>query len=62
MNSEIRERQAAAINRDIVTESESDDPDRIQRAMTPFDPSLIQKRCVSMRRRANRLKAKRVVE
>ena len=47
INSEIQEREAAAIDGDIVTDNEIDDADSIQRADIPFDPSLktlIQKR------------------
>ena len=63
--SEIQEREAAATDGDIITDSEIDDADSIQRAETPFDAclkALIQKRVISIRRKANRVKAKRIAE
>ena len=49
--SEIQERETAAIDGDIVTDSEIDYADSIQRAETQFDPclkALIQKHVISI--------------
>jgi hypothetical protein len=59
------QREANMRNGDIVTESESDDPDAIHSSQTPLDPGLkklIEKRRRSIRRQAQRTKAKRIMQ
>lgn len=64
-NSLQRTWHADMLNGCIVTDSESDDPDAVENAVTPLDPSLkgiIQKRMAAVKRRMQRLKAKRIEE
>ena len=61
-----KSRHADALNGCVVTDSESDDdPDLIERAKTPLDPSiqdLLLKRRAALKRQVQRLKAKRIQE
>ena len=62
-NSFQKTRHADAVNGCIVTDSESDDPDTIEKAQSPLDPLLqdvIQKRRGAIKRQMQRLKAKRL--
>ena len=65
VNREEQIRKEAVLNGDIITDSDSDDPDNIHKAKTPFDESLknvIMKHRMAIKRKASRLKAKRIVE
>ena len=64
-NSTKRSKHAVSLNGCIVTDSESDGPDVIEKAVTPLNPSLkdiIQKRRSAIKRQVQRLKAKRIEE
>lgn len=64
-NSEIKARSVRAINGEIVTESESDDPSdyiHLQSAHTPTGLKLVKKKRRAIRRRTQRLKVNAVVE
>ena len=65
LNTEMKTREADAINGDIVSESESDDASEICTVKTPLDDSmkkLVQKKRKSIKLKASRLKAKRIAE
>lgn len=65
LNAEIKSREVNAINGDIVTDSESDDANKVCRIKTPLDDSmkkLIQKKRKSIKLKASRLKAKCIAE
>ena len=65
LNAEIKSREANTIKRKIVTVSESDDANEVCRIRTPLDDSmkkLVQKKRNFIKRRASRLKAKRIAE
>ena len=65
LNGQQRSRHADMLNGFIVTDSESDDPDVIEKAVTPVDSSLkdvIQKKRTAIRHQAQRLKAKHIQE
>ena len=64
-NSTQRTKHADSLNGCVITDSESDDPDAIEKATTPLDPSLkdnIQKRRATIKRQVQRLKAKCIEE
>lgn len=64
-NDDSREREVKAINGEVVTDSESDNPNQISEIKTVLDEKmklLIQKRKLSIKHQATRLKAKRIAE
>ena len=59
----VSQREADIYNGEIVTDSESNDPNAVQTAKTPLDPCLrktILKKRISVKRQAQRLMAKRI--
>ena len=61
----VSQREADIYNGEIVTDSESDDPDAVQTAKTPLDPCLrktILNKRISVKRQAQCLMAKRIEE